>query len=400
MDIFQVSLDYPIYGKELRCKIGYPVENGYFAYPNESYYIDERRDILKSIVKSSSVPIISAHFGHLLFNLGEKHNDIRNKAIEGYHELIDLVKSKIETEQDPKARRSQIDYLYLFISNLGYLLLKREENYTALVLDLIKRVDLDHLPIRLISYAISDTKNFKQSDVDGLDEIIYEYGLAQEKGWSRIYQFEVGLTYDKLCAKKTKDWNYLMAQEYEYMVNTRDDLAIIEFSNKASRLYELSGYSEDAKRMADKYRENAENRQMQTYSNSIDITDQVNACLPVVREIAKKSYIEILNYLRDSNQIIPLREQMLERAILILNGDVFIQTIVALSIHDSNGNIAQSFYTLEQKTDYYMHESTMEYLRYNYHVWLGHLFDHLNEEAHWNADNVIDYCENHRGMVI
>ncbi|MBK8828702.1 MAG: hypothetical protein IPO26_19005 [Saprospiraceae bacterium] len=42
------------------------------------------------------------------------------------------------------------------------------------------------------------------------------------------------------------------------------------------------------KRMADKYRENAENRQMQTYSNSIDITDQVNACLPVVREIAKE----------------------------------------------------------------------------------------------------------------
>jgi len=70
LDVFQVSLDYPIYGKELRCKIGYPVENGYFAYPNESYYIDERRDILKSIVKSSSVPIISAHFGHLLFNLG------------------------------------------------------------------------------------------------------------------------------------------------------------------------------------------------------------------------------------------------------------------------------------------------------------------------------------------
>ena len=132
----------------------------------------------------------------MLINLGEKHNEIRSKAIEGYNELIDLVISKIDAEQDPKARNSQIDYLYSYISNLGYLLLKREEKYTALVLELIKRGNLDYLSIWLISLAISDTKNFKQTDLDGFDEIIYSYGLAQEKGWSRIYQFQVGLTYD------------------------------------------------------------------------------------------------------------------------------------------------------------------------------------------------------------
>ncbi|MBK6499064.1 MAG: hypothetical protein IPG00_13225 [Saprospiraceae bacterium] len=254
---------------------------------------------------------------------------------------------------------------------------------------------MDHLPIRLISYAISDTKNFKQTDLDGLDEIIYNYGLTQGKGWSRIYQFEVGVKYDKRCAKKTQDWNYLIAKEFEFMAETRDDLAVIEFANKASRLYEQAGYPEDAKRMADKYREFAHARKFQTVRNSIDITQQVHANLLVIKDLVKQSFVEILNYLRVSNKIIPTKSQMVERAIAILNGDVFIQKIVALSVYDSNGNIAQSFHTLEQKTDYYMHESTMEYLRYNYHVWLSHLFEHLNAENHWNANNVIDYCENH-----
>lgn len=395
LDVFQVSLDYPIYGKELRCKIGYPVENGYFEYPNESYYIDERKVLLKSIVMNSSVPLISAHFGHLLVNLGEKHNEIRNKAIEGYNELIDMVKSKLETEQDPEARNNQIDYLYSYISNLGYLLLKREEKYTALVLELIKRDDLDHLPIWLISYAISDAKNIKQTDLDGLDEIIYGYGLAQEKGWPRIYQFEVGLTYDKRCAKKTKDWNYLMAQEFEYMVNTRNDLAIIEFANKASRLYEQTGNKEDAKRMAKKYRELADSRQFQTVTNRKDITKQVHANLPVIKDLVKQSFLYILDYLSRSNNILPIKRQIYETATRILSKNIFIQIGVSLSVYDSNGNIAQSFHTSEQKLDFYIHQETYEYLRSNYYVWLGHLFEHLNEEAHWNSANLIDYFENH-----
>jgi hypothetical protein len=395
LDVFQVSLDYTIYGKELSCKIGYPVENGYFEYPNESYYIDERRDILKSIVKNSAVSIISAHFGHLLVNLGEKHNNFRSKAIEGYHELIDLVKSKMKAEQDPKARRSQIGYLYSYISNLGYLLLKREEKYTALVLELIKKEDLDHLPMWLISLAISDAKNFKQTDLNGLDEIIYDYGVAQDKGWSRIYQFEVGLTYDKRCAKKTKDWNYLIALEYEYMVENRSDLASIGFANTASRLYEQSDYLEDAKRMAEKYRELADSREFQTFINSIDITEQVHANLPLIEHRVKESFVEILDNLRVSNQIIPSKDQMLHDARVLMDNNFIIQIGGAVSIYDSNGNTAQSFHTLEQKIDFFMHEATYEYLRKNYHVWLGHLFDYLNEEEHWHADNVIDYFENH-----
>lgn len=395
LDVFQVSLDYPIYGKELRCKIGYPVENGYFAYPNETYYTDERIAILKSIFKSSSVPIINAHFGHLLVNLGEMHNDIRSKAIMGYYDLIDVIKLSLETETENEIRGSLFENIDCLISNLGYLQIKKDEKYTTLVLDLIKRNDLDHLPIWLISHAISDTKNFKKSDLDGLDEIIYDYGVGQDKGWSRIYQFQVGLNYDKRCAKKTQDWNYLMAQEYEYMVEVRSDFATIGFANTASRIYEQSGYREDAKRMAHKYRDEADNRQFVKYNSYQDITDQVNACLPVVREIVKQTYIEILDYLRDSNQIIPSREQMLNGARVLMEGNFFMQIEAPISIYDTNGNIAQSFHTLEQKTDYYMHEATYEYLRTNYHVWLGHLFDHLNEEAHWNLENVIEYFENH-----
>lgn len=395
LDIFQISLDYPIYGSELRCKVSYPVENGYYAYPNESYYVDERRALLKSIVNSSKVSIINAHFGHLLVNLGEKHNNIRNKSIQGYYELIDLIKTSIETESDTKLKRKLNDYLFTYIFNIGYLLLKRDQKYTALVLELIQRKDLELLPVRLINYAISDSKNFKKSDFDGLDEIIYTYGIAQKKGWPKIYQFQIGVKLDKRCARKTKDWNYLMAQEYEYMTEVRNDLAVIEFANKASKLYQQSGYDEDAKRMANKYRDSADSRQFETIRNSIDITEQVQANLKVIKKLVKQSYVDILDNLRVSNQIIPTKSQMVGRAIAILEGDVFLNTVVALSIYDSNSNIAQSFHTFGQKIDYYMHEATYDYLKMTYHVWLGHLFGHLNEEAYWNSENVIDYFENH-----
>jgi hypothetical protein len=394
LHLFKAALSFGIYRNELT-PLYESNFDGYRKYPNEEAFTPERRLVLKEIISNTHSCILKMHFSHLLVNLGEKHNDIRNKAIEGYYELIDLVKSKIKAEKDHKARISQIDYLYSYISNLGYLLLKREEKYTTLVLELIKREDLDHLPIWLISYAISDTKNFKQTDLDGLDDIIYNYGITQEKGWPRIYKFEIGVQYDKRCSKKTRDWNYLMAQEYEYMTEVRNDLAAIEFANKAARLYEQSGYQEDSRRMAEKYRELADSRQFQSVRNSIDITEQVHANLPVIRDIVKQSHNEILDYLRDSTQILPSKDEMVEKARQILQNNIFIQIGAAISIYDSNGNIAQSFHTLEQKIDFYMHESTMEYLRYNYHVWLGHLFDHLNEEDHWNADNVINYCENH-----
>ncbi|MBK8371044.1 MAG: DUF4209 domain-containing protein [Saprospiraceae bacterium] len=394
LHLFKAALSFGIYRNELR-PLYESNFDGYRKYPYEEAFTFDRRIILKNIIDKTQSSILKMHFSHLLINLGEKHNDIRSKAIEGYNELIDLVKSKIKAEQDPKARISQIDYLYSYISNLGYLLLKREEKYTTLVLELIKREDLDHLPMWLISYAISDSKNFKQTDLDGLDEIIYDYGVAQDKGWSRIYQFEVGLTYDKRCAKKTNDWNYLMAKEYEFMMGIREDLAAIEFANKAARLYEQSGYKEDSNRMAEKYRELADSRQFQSVRNSIDITEQVNNCLPFVQNLVKQDFNYILDYIKVSNAILPNKSKMIEKAIAIMQNDFFMQIGSPISIFDNNGNIAQSFHTQVQKTDYFMHESTMEYLRFNYHVWLGHLFDHLNEEAHWNADNVIDYCENH-----
>jgi len=395
LDIFQVSIDYGIYRNELKSKFEGQIQTGYIVYPNESYFTDEKKEILKEIVKTTSISIFKAHFGHLLVNLGEKHNDIRSKAIEGYYELIELLKTNLETEVDTIERRKSIDYLYSYISNLGYLLLKKEERFTSLVLELINREDLGYLPIWLIGLAISDSKNFKQTDLLGFDDIIFKYGMAQEKGWSRIYQFELGVNYDRRCSKKTKEWNYLMAQEFEFMVETRNDLAVIEFANKASRLYELAGFKEDSKRMAEKYRENADNRQFEKFSYSQDITEEVNSCLPFIRSIVKKSYTFVLDYLRDSNQILPNKEEMIERAQIILRENSFIQIGAAISIYDINGNIAQTFNSQLEKLNYYMHEATYEYLRINYHIWLGHLFDHLNEEIHWNADNVIDYCENH-----
>jgi hypothetical protein len=186
-----------------------------------------------------------------------------------------------------------------------------------------------------------------------------------------------------------------MAKEFEFMADTRDDLAVIEFANKASRLYEQSSYPEDAKRMADKYRDDANNRQFIKYSYAQDISDHVNACLPVVKDIIKHSSIEILDFLRVSNQMIPSREQMLEGARVLMDRNFLMQIGAPISILDSNGNIAQSFHTMVQKTDYYMHEATFEYLRINYEVWLSHLFNQLNDEAHWNSENVIDYFENH-----
>ncbi|MBK8483155.1 MAG: DUF4209 domain-containing protein [Saprospiraceae bacterium] len=364
-------------------------ENGYFAFPNIQAFDEVKIEQIDQIFLASTSNIVKLHYGHLLICFDKKHNRYYERTIEGYLAIVQLLIEKVILAEG--SEKSELDdYINKCIRNLLTIVRASDDTIKNIVLNIIRNPSHDRLFYAFVHYALKYPKIFRPEDLEGIDILILNHVQNETSRLSKIDYFELGLKLDARVNKKSQSWKLFIAKEYEGLSTERDDLATIEFANKASRYYKEAKENVDVDRMAKVYKELSDNKELSTIRSKVDVTDFVVIAQADIESILKQSNEEILKYLITSQSIIPSHSSMYDQSLNQFRNDPM-RSIVGNQIFDSNGHVAQHFNSEEEIVDMMIHEVMNFSLNLRYEYFVMQLLYELTGKSGWNADFVVRF---------
>ena len=371
--------------------------NVIYSFPDINNFNSDTFDYIKERFENTENLVLKAHFGQFLDIQGEKHGKYLEQALESYKQLsrnyIDHKKQSQNDGVNIDDNDGSYHQIVFYLQQLLYISIRRRslDDVKGLFLELLN----DHMFTNMwyaIIHEITDSKKvFTMDELSFLPNQVLQMAETQEREWDKIYHYRLGEKISHKVQDTSINWKENKAIAFEKLANERTDLASVEFANKSSRLYELIGDKESAKRMAELYSKKASNMNLSTFGKMEYVTDYAKESFTLIDKLKELQIKDFIEYLINDNGLLIEIEQLDDLAKETMRNNRM-RYMIGHQIIDVNGHVSKNYSTLEelfQLAKFDVYGPLLQKL-YQYRI------DAIIEEfatnvSEWNVDNLIDY---------
>ena len=367
--------------------------NVIYSFPDINNFNSEAFDYIKERFEDTENLVLKAHFGQFLDMQGEKHGKYLEQAQESYIQLIrNYIDHKKQSQNDDDNNGSSHQIVF-YLQQLLYISIRRKslDDVKGLFLELLN----DHIFTNMwyaIIHEITDSKKvFTMDELSFLPNQVLKMAETQEREWDKIYHYRLGEKISHKVQDTSINWKENKAIAFEKLANERTDLASVEFANKSSRLYELIGDKESAKRMAELYSKKASNMNLSTFGRTEDVTDYAKESLTLIDKLKELQIQDFIDYLIHDNGLLIEIEQLDDLAKETMRNNRM-RYMMGHQIIDVNGHVSKNYSTPEelfQLAKFDVYGPLLQKL-YQYRI-DAIILEFVTNVSEWNADNLIDY---------
>ncbi len=199
-------------------------------YPNLKLFDDKTYKYLIKRFESTNNPLLKTRYSHILWHSPEKNIKYAQEAINSYLQLLEIYKKKDKEFPDKHYGL----YILISINNAYYLATQvkyKIKKIKSIIKYLITRYTFKsgtYLRIKkdIIELMIEEKKKFTQKNFIGLEKVCIK--MADMKKHDNMPQYAIDLyklgeKIDFKTGKKTHNWNLLIAESYEKLIDTKNN---------------------------------------------------------------------------------------------------------------------------------------------------------------------------------
>lgn len=330
-------------------------------YPSLERFNDKAYNYLGDRLSNTSHPLLKARYSHILWCSPKKHGKYGKLAVESYLGLIKQHENK--GSEGPKEDHG---LEIINVAKNAYAL-SRQANYKinevkSELARLVKEYNFDSrssaaLRIDLIRLMLQEKRRFSNEYFEDLDSVCWQVSESLAKNGNThgaIRMLELGERVDQRLGKQTHDWRKRIAECHEQLMveaEDRDNLACLTFCQQAIDSYKKTKDKRKIKELETKYAELKSSMKLGRIKTEIDLSDHVQKCREMAREIAQNPSQEIVKLLMLDKNLLP-RYDDLEKIAEEHREKFILQHLVPTEIIDQSGHAAQHFSDEEEKKYY------------------------------------------------
>lgn len=334
-----------------------PDSNGKLvSHPTYDDFSPDSYDYIIRRLDSTNNPMLKTRYAHVLWWSPKKHGKYAQLAIDGYLELIKLYEQK---DKENPQKHFGFDVLSA-VENA--LLLSRNINDTT-------KIDLAKLEVKrlifnfnsestclfrvradLLGLMIKEKTMFTKDDFSGMSDLCFNFSKALGDSHQAITILQFGEMSEQKTGTATYNWNELIAESYEKMMNPNlqnNKHVAIEFCSKALEYYKLAKNEEKIEKLETIYTELSGSLEFPKIEVKIDLKKYIADCEKRVKELMKFTPEQIIGFIMTDKSLLPDYKSTKELTQKILK-QFPMQAILPITLTDEQGHTAQCFTTQEE----------------------------------------------------
>ncbi|MEW6052006.1 MAG: DUF4209 domain-containing protein [Candidatus Zixiibacteriota bacterium] len=307
-------------------------------------------------------PVLKARYAHLLWQGPTKNSQYAQDAVDAYllaipiieraltdhgrtgngHELIAVVKASfllaVQCKFDLARPKSELFRLLKDYDPKSPSWFRLRHDLIALILD--SKRNFTESELRSIPpFCLATAEHYKNTNIHNAITM-YELGESADK--------KLGLVTAE--RRDTSAWYLLIAQAFEELMIRRgnESMAAGHFCEEALRYYRKAKVSEKVQELEKKREEFAKKIQLQTVETKVDLTEHLEWCKAIGRELATKEIDEIVGRLVVDTGLLPDPDDVSTTAKESLKNHP-LTSLMNSTVMDSRGHVVQHIVTPEQK---------------------------------------------------
>ena len=329
-------------------------------YPAYDMFVPEAYDYIIERLKSTNNPMLKAQYAHFLWLSPRKHCDYAQLAIAHYLQLIELY------EQKDKENPQEFFGFDVVEAVENALLLSRKINDVTKI-DMakseVKRLVSNFNPestclfrvrMDLLGFMTNEKSIFTKDDFSGMADLCFNFSKSLEDSHQAITILELGEIIEQRTGTATYNWNELIAESYEKMMNAylqNNKHIALEFCSNALEHYKLGKNEKKVAELEPIYTQLSSSLEFPVIEVKINLKEYIADCEKRVKELMKLTPEQIIGFVMADKSLLPdyqftkqLTQEILKKFPL--------QAIFPITLADEQGHTAQCFTTPEE-IEYY-----------------------------------------------
>ncbi|WP_041577335.1 DUF4209 domain-containing protein [Bdellovibrio bacteriovorus] len=321
-------------------------------FPDLSIYSDSDLDYLKERHWTSKNPTLKARYAHLLWESKLKHIDFVKSAIDSYLDSTSQLLN-FELEEPKKSRGHRIidslKSLWVLSTRVSY----KEQETQELLIRIFNSYDYNNPASSSVRLFILDLSIEKWKTFGSILFPHIENVYTHQKDKTDLFgKMDWLLALGKVSNKsklKSIDWKHQLADVYEQIADSfgKSNPASAEYISEALELYKSMKNTDKVADLERKYDEAKKSIRLGSYRQTIDLTESANSASRYAEELLKEHGAEVLNFLRDTPELIPNVNAIRTENEARLK-KMPLQSDMPQSVLDHRGNTIEHFTTPEE----------------------------------------------------
>jgi len=330
------------------------------SYPTYDDFAPSSYDYIIQRLDSTNNPMLKARYAHVLWFSPKKHGKYALLAIDSYLELIKLYEQK-----DKENPQKHFGFDVLNVLENALLLSRNINDNTKMELakSEVKRLFFGFNPAStclfrlradLLELMIKEKTIFSKDDFNGITDLCFNFSKTLGDSHQAIPILKLGEMVEQRTGINTYNWNDLIAQSYEKMMNANlenNKHVAIEFCRDAMEYYKQSKNEKKTEEFEKIYSELKGALEYKKIEVKIDLREYIAECEKRAKAVVQHSPEEILGFIMTDKSLLPQYKSALQLAQDILK-KFPMQAIFPITLSDEQGHTAQCFITKEE-IEYY-----------------------------------------------
>jgi len=314
-------------------------------------YDEGAHDYLKQRLAHAHNPVLRSRYSHVLWSIPEtKHEEHARTAVESYLELARILGKK--ALDDPERRFGY--HLLLAAGNaysLAYQIKHRWEEVKSQTRDLVMGFDFAspasfNLRRGLIRLMLDPRKRLKREDFTGVAEVcwkVYQDVRSAGRTETAIEALELGEKVDNRLGTESHEWVTEKAACYEELMGAyRNTPNAFMYCQDALQFYKKAKRWEKVRELEQQYREIKTAMPVATFAEDIDLTEHIDYCKDLARELASRDSLRIIVFLMTVQDLLP-RWSELQETVRTYRQETHLNDMLPRSLMDARGHEIQRF---------------------------------------------------------
>lgn len=358
------------------------------SYPHINVIKESHIKLIEDVFKTTKSYLYKATSGHLLYILGNRHNDHASVIYENYFQHVSKLFSWVLL---PDVKRNVllslalegIQHLLFFSSKAG-----REKDLKEFLKKILVNDDYFGIRYNLIAILLETKKFFDINEFKALIPSVIFDANQLENDSQKIRVLGIGQRIDSKCRMNSYDWFYQIAKVQEFMAIEQGGVGGMDLISSALKAYEKSGTEEDINRANKIYEEFKKSDFLKHSKNEIDITSVVKQVDELLKDLDEYSLSDFITYIALSKDLVPdtigweeAVQQVVEYSPIRLHSTNI--------IYDRNGNIAERYIGPKNSVELIKKETFSTSLRFSLEVVISKILPKLYSPDKWKFEDVI-----------
>ena len=326
------------------------------SYPTFDDFVPLSYDYIIRRLDSTNNPMLKAHYAHILWFSPKKHGRYAQLALDSYLKLIKLYEQK---DKENPQEHFGFDVLRV-VENALYVSRNINDSTKIDIAKLeVKRLILNFNPestclfrVRadLLGLMIREKTIFTKDDFSGISDICFNFSKSLGDSHQAITILQLGEMVEQKAGTTTYNWNELIAESYEKMMNANlqnNKHIAIDFCSNALEYYKLAKNEEKIEKLEGIYTELSRSLEFPKIEVEINLKEYIADCEKRVKELMKFTPEQIIGFIMTDKSLLPDYQFTKELTQKILK-QFQMQAILPITLTDEQGHTAQCFTTPEE----------------------------------------------------